>query len=195
MKRVTPDEISDIAQYEKNREAFRQEVIALKKGRRVAVGPQVTFVFENHETVLFQVQEMMRAERIVDEKAIQHELDTYNALLADDGGLGATMLIELTDSSRIREDMDRFLGVNDGNITYLQVGNEQIPGQFALGQSSETRVSAVQYVKFALSEDQRRAFADPRTRVQLAVDHRAYRHRTAIEGVQRQELIRDLDVQ
>jgi hypothetical protein len=66
------------------------------------------------------------------------------------------MLIELTDSSRIREDMDKFLGVNDGNVTYLQVGNERIPGQFALGQSNETRVSAVQYVKFPLSQDQRR---------------------------------------
>src|SRR5262249_39017380 len=119
MKRVTPDEIVDIAQYEKKREAFRTEVIALKKRRRIPVGPQITFVFENHETVLFQIQEMMRAERIVEEKAIQHELETYNALLADSGGLGATMLIELTDSSRIREDMDKLLGVNDGRVTYL----------------------------------------------------------------------------
>jgi hypothetical protein len=195
MKRVTADEISDIAQYEKKREAFRREIIALKKRRRVAVGPDVTFVFENHATVLFQVQEMMRAERIVAENAIQHELDTYNTLLAETGGLGATMLIELTDSSRIREDMDKFLGVNDGKITYLQVGNERIPGHFALGQSNETRVSAVQYVKFPLSQDQCRAFADPSTRVELVVDQPSYRHRTSIEGEQRLELIRDLDVE
>lgn len=195
MKIVTADEISDIAQYEKRREAFRKEIIALKKRRRVAVGPQVTFVFENRETVLFQVQEMMRAERIVDEKAIQHELDTYNTLLAETGGLGATMLIELTDSSRIREDMDKFLGVNDGKITYLQVGNERIAGQFALGQSNETRVSAVQYVQFPLSQDQQRAFADPNTRVELVIDHPAYHHTTSIEGEQRRELVKDLDVQ
>jgi Protein of unknown function (DUF3501) len=195
MKRVTADQISDIAQYEKKREAFRKEIIALKKRRRVAVGPQVTFVFENPETVLFQVQEMMRAERIVAEEAIQHELDTYNALLVETEGLGATMLIELTDSSRIREAMDKFLGVNDGNITYLQVGNERIPGQFALGQSNETRVSAVQYVKFPLSQDQRGAFADPSTRIELVIDHPAYRHRTSIEGEQRLELIGDLGVQ
>jgi len=194
MKKVTADELSDIAQYEKKREGFRTEIIALKKRRRVAVGPQVTFVFENHETVLFQVQEMMRAERIVSEGAIQHELDTYNTLLAD-GGLGATMLIELTDPSRIREEMDKFLGVNDGSVTYLQVGNERIPGQFALGQSNETRVSAVQYVKFPLSQEQRHAFADQGTRVDLVIDHPAYGHRTAIDGEQRQELVRDLDVQ
>ena len=155
----------------------------------------MTFVFENHETVLFQVQEMMRAERIVSEEAIQHELDTYNTLLAETGGLGATMLIELTDSSRIREEMDKFLGVNDGNVTYLQVGNERIPGQFALGQSNETRVSAVQYVKFPLSQEQCQAFADPGTRVDLVIDHPAYGHRTSIDGEQRQELVRDLDVQ
>jgi hypothetical protein len=195
MKKVTADELSDIAQYEKKREGFRTEIIALKKRRRVAVGPQVTFVFENHETVLFQVQEMMRAERIVSEEAIQHELDTYNTLLAETGGLGATMLIELTDSSRIREEMDKFLGVNDGNVTYLQVGNERIPGQFAFGQSNETRVSAVQYVKFPLSQEQRQAFADPGTRVNLVIDHPAYGHRTAIDGEQRRELVRDLEVQ
>jgi hypothetical protein len=144
--------------------------------------------------VLFQIQEMMRAERIVEEKAIQHELETYNALLAEPGGLGATMLIELTESSRIREEMDKFLGVNDGRITFLQIGDQRIPGEFLLGQSNETRVSAVQFVKFGLTPDQRRAFADPGTVVELVVDHPAYHHRSGIEGAQRQELIRDLGV-
>ena len=92
MKKVERDEILDIAQYEKSRSDFRRRVIEIKKQRRVQVGPKVTFVFENHDTVLFQIQEMMRTERIVEEAGIRHEIETYNQILGDKDELAATML-------------------------------------------------------------------------------------------------------
>src|SRR5262249_62162322 len=111
MNKVVLSEILDIAQYEKARDEIRRRVIELKKNRRLPVGPMVTFVFENHDTVLFQVQEMMRAERIVQDNAIQHEIDTYNQLLPGENELAATMLIELPDAARIRDEIAKFYGV------------------------------------------------------------------------------------
>src|SRR5215212_2686297 len=105
MKKVELAEILNIAEYEKVRQDFRKRIIELKKKRRVAVGPNVTFVFENHDTVLSQIQEMVRAERLVHDEAIQHEIDTYNQLLPEADELAATMFIELPDQSRIREEI------------------------------------------------------------------------------------------
>src|SRR5215813_12649305 len=123
MNKVRLSEILDIAQYEKAREEFRRRVIGLKKNRRLPVGPMVTFVFENHDTVLFQIQEMMRAERIVNDDAIQHELDTYNQLLPGENELAATMLIELPEAARVRDEITKFHGANTGEVTYFQVGD------------------------------------------------------------------------
>ncbi|MGH7859685.1 MAG: DUF3501 family protein, partial [Candidatus Binatia bacterium] len=100
MRRVTLDDIIGLPRYEEIRDGFRRRVIELKKHRRVSVGDRITFVFENFDTVHFQIQEMLRAERIVDVDHIRDEIDVYNALLPGSGELSATMLIELEDSSR-----------------------------------------------------------------------------------------------
>jgi hypothetical protein len=191
MKQVELSDIRDIAQYEKARDGFRRRIIELKKRRRLQVGPQVTFVFENRDTVLFQIQEMIRAERIVHEAAIRHELDTYNRLLPEDHELAATMLIELQEPGRIREEITKFHGANTGEVTYLQVGRDRLPGVFAAGQSDETRISAVQYVRFRFSDEQREAFAREEREVRLVIAHPHYRHSAAIEGEVRRELARD----
>jgi hypothetical protein len=194
MRRVELSEILDIAQYEKQRDTFRSRIIGLKKRRRVPVGPSVSFVFENHETVLSQVQEMMRAERMVSEEAIQHEIETYNALLPEEHEIAATMLIELRDPDRIREQMTSFRGVNTGSITFLEIGKTQSPGVFAAGQSDDERISAVQFVRFSLTSEQLELFRDALDEVWLVIDHPSYRHRTRIEGVVRDELKHDLEL-
>jgi Protein of unknown function (DUF3501) len=192
MRKVEIGDILDIAQYEKARGEVRRRVIELKKRRRVPVGPMITFVFENHDTVLFQIQEMMRAERIVEDAAIEHEIETYNQLLPEPGGLAATMLIELRDAGRIREEIARLHGINTGEATYLEVGGERLPGIFAAGQSDDRRTSAVQYVRFELSEAQRESFAGGSGPAELVIDHPHYRHHAPIEGEVRAELARDL---
>ncbi len=191
MNKVTLTEILDIAQYEKARDGFRRRIIELKKSRRVAVGPRVTFVFENHETVLFQIQEMIRAERIVHDDAIQHEVDTYNQLLPGDNELAATMLIELPDAARIRDEITKFYGVNAGDVTYLLIGDERLPGVFDAGQSDDRRISAVQYARFRFNDAQREAFVKGALEARLVIDHPNYRHGASIEGAVREELSRD----
>jgi hypothetical protein len=191
MNKVILSEILDIAQYEKARDEFRRRIIELKKKRRVAVGPMVTFVFENHDTVWFQIQEMTRAERLVHDDAIQHEIDTYNQLLPEENELAATMLIELPNAARIRDEITKFHGVNAGEATYLEIGNQKLPGVFDAGQSDERRISAVQYVRFRFSDAQREAFVEGKKEARLVINHPNYRHSAAIEGEVRAELARD----
>ncbi|HEU0174984.1 MAG TPA: DUF3501 family protein [Blastocatellia bacterium] len=192
MNKVELSEILDIARYEKGRDAYRRRVIALKRNRRLPVGPRVTFVFENHDTVLFQVQEMMRAERIVNDDAIQHEIDTYNQLLPGENELAATMLIELPDPARIRDEITKFHGVNTGEATYLQIGDGRLPGVFDAGQSDELRISAVQYVRFRFNDAQREAFVTGANEARLVINHPNYHHEASITGVVRDELAKDL---
>jgi len=191
MNKVVRSEILDIAQYEKARDEFRRRVIGLKKNRRLPVGPMVTFVFENHDTMLFQVQEMVRAERIDNDDAIQHEIDTYNRLLPDENELAATMLIELPDAARIREEIMVFRGVNTGEATYIRVGDERLPGVFDAGQSDERRISAVQYVRFRFNGAQREAFATGANPAWMVIDHPNYGHEALIAGAVREELAID----
>jgi hypothetical protein len=192
MNKVTRSEILDIAQYEKIRTEFRSRIIALKKRRRLAVGSMITLVFENHDTVLSQIQEMMRAERIVSEKAIEHEIETYNQLLPEANELAATMFIELKDAAHIREGIIRFHGLNDGEATYLQVGEERLPAIFAAGQSDDQRISAVQYLRFNFTDGQRAAFASGAAAVMLVIDHPNYKQTAPIDGELRWELAGDL---
>jgi uncharacterized protein DUF3501 len=191
MNKVAHSEILDIAQYEKARDGFRRRVIALKKNRRLPVGPRVTFVFENHDTILFQIQEMMRAERIVDDAAIQHEIDTYNQLLPEENELAATMLIELPDPARIRDEITKFHGVNTGERTYIQIGDDRLPSVFDAGQSDGHRISAVQYVRFCFNDAQREAFASGAKGARLVIDHPNYQHETLITGPIHEELAKD----
>ena len=191
MKKVELAEILNIAEYEKARQDFRNRIIELKKKRRIAVGPNVTFVFENHATVLSQVQEMMLAERLVHDDAIQHEIDTYNQLLPEPNELAATMFIELPDQNSIREEITKFHGVNNGEAVFLESGDEKLPGDFAAGQSDNRRISAVQYVRFRFNEQQREAFISSAKEARLVIQHPNYQHSAVIEKEIREELSQD----
>jgi hypothetical protein len=191
MNKVVLSEILDIAQYEKARVAFRRRLIELKKNRRLPVGPMVSFVFENHDTVLFQIQEMMRAERMVNDDAIQREIDTYNQLLPGDNELAATMLIEYPDPRRIREEITKFQGVNTSEATFIRIGDERLPGVFDAGQSDDRRISAVQYVRFRFNDAQREAFATGAKETRLVINHPNYRHEALIASAVREELTKD----
>src|SRR5215470_1248611 len=131
---VTLDDVVGLDRYEAIRDDVRRRIIALKRGRRVSVGPDVTFVFENHDTIYFQVQEMLRAERITDLDAVRDELAVYNALLPQPGELSATMLIEITQQDRIEERLLRLLGIDEA--VCLQVGERhRVPAIFEPGRS------------------------------------------------------------
>ena len=190
---VTLGDIVGLERYETIRDGFRRRIIELKRARRLSVGPEVTFVFENHDTVYFQIQEMLRAERIRDLDAIRNELDVYNALLPQPGELSATMLIEITQETQIAERLLSFSGIDE--VVFLRVESiAPIQAQFEAGRSREDKLSAVQYVRFALPPEARRAFADASVPVHLAIDHPNYRHAAAVEGAVRASLCGDLPV-
>lgn len=188
---VTLDDVVGPERYEAIRDELRRRVIALKKARRVSVGPELTLVFENHETVRFQIQEMVRAERITDLDAVRAELAVYNALLPKPGELSATLLIEITDpAADVPARLLGFLGLDEH--VALMVGDRRVAAEFEPGRSREDKLSAVQYVRFALPPAVRAAFADPSQPVRLVVDHPRYRHETALAGEVRASLATDL---
>ena len=110
MHSLTPDDIRNLHEYELERPDFRSRVIELKRRRRVALGPLMTLVFENRDTVRFQIQEMLRVERIVQPDKVLHEIETYNELLPGPGEVAATLFIEITDQGRIQAILDGFIG-------------------------------------------------------------------------------------
>ena len=191
MRRVTLDEILGIERYEKVRNDFRARIIALKRSRRAPVGDRVTFVFENHDTVLFQIQEMVRAERITDLDKIRFEIDTFNALIPAAGELSATMLIEITEQGGIRGELLRLLGIDE--TVSIQIGDRHVVrAEFEPGRSKEDKLSAVQYVRFPFGEAAREAFCDERQEAKLVIDHPNYRAGAAIAGAVRRSVIGDL---
>lgn len=189
MKKIVLDDILGLAAYEKNREDFRRRIIALKQARRVAVGDKVTFVFENRDTVIFQIQEMVRAERIADLDKIRAEIDVYNELIPDPGELSATLFLEITDQDHLREELLKFLGVDEA--VYFYAGNHCIHGRFEAGRSKEDKISAVQYVKFGFSEEARTALVKGEAAA-LVIDHPNYRARAALDSKTRRSLVEDL---
>jgi hypothetical protein len=191
VKPVRADELLDLTSYEKVREQFRARIIELKGTRRIAVGDRLTFIFENRETVLFQLQEMIRAERIVEPDAIQAELDVYNELIPRENELSATLMIEIPDREVIRDELDRLIGIDE--FVWLDVGQISIHATFDPKQFEEDRISAVQYVRFPLGPELSRTFAGADEPVSLRVAHRNYRASTAIEGDARRSLAKDLE--
>jgi hypothetical protein len=193
MQKVSRGDVKDLIEYEKVREEMRRRLIALKRARRVAVGDRLTFLLENRDTVLFQIQEMIRTERMVDEEKILEEIEINNELIPGERELSATMFIEVDEPGRIREVLDRLQGIDRGEHVYFQIGERfRVTGVFESGRSKEDKISAVHYVKFPFSEAARDAFLDLRVPVELVVDHPRYKERTKIEGETRQRLIEDL---
>jgi len=168
-------------------------VIALERARRVAVGDHLSFVFENRDTVLFQIQEMCRVERITDDARIQDEIDVYAALLPAAGELSATVMIEIPDREQIQPVLDRFMRIDVGPRVWMQVGKElAVPARFEAGHSDEEKgkLAAVHFARFAFSEAAVRAFLE--ASVFLVVDHPALRARTELTAQTKASLLEDL---
>jgi len=191
MQKVTLDEIVGAERYEKIRDDFRRRVIELKKQRRLSVGDQITLVFENHETVLFQIQEMLRAERITDIDKIRFEIDTYNELIPNEGELSTTLLIEITEQEQIRPELVKLIGLDQA--VSLQIGQRfSIPGVFEGGRSTKDNLSAVQYVRFSLPPEARTAFRDEKEPVRVVIAHPNYHAQALLPATTRQALAAEL---
>lgn len=173
MRKLTVDDIADLRAYERERDEFRTRVIALKKLRRVTVGPFVTLVFENRDTIRFQIQEMARAEKMLRDEQIAHEVETYNELLPDAGQLSATLFVEITDTDRLREWLPKLVGLQD----HVAIEAAGVPSPAVeVDEERLTRedeiTTTVHYLRFTFTPEQQAAFADGP--VVLRIDHPAY---------------------
>ncbi len=149
MRRVERSEIVDYVTYEDERDAYRAQVLEVKRTRRIHVGEYLTFLFENPMTVRYQVQEMVRTERIVRERDIAHELETYNDLLGAEGELGCTLFIEIEDSAERDVKLRQWLELPDHIYLRLGDGSQVRPGHDPR-QRGDDRLSSVQYLKFGV---------------------------------------------
>ena len=192
MNPLTSQDLLPAAEYERQREQCRSKIIALKQRRRISIGPLITLVFENRDTLWFQTQEMIRVEHILDPHKVQDELDVYNALLPEPGELSATLLIELTEQDRMKEWLDLFMGLDHGETLAIRAGSEQAFGQFEGGHSHETKISAVHFVRFRPTASMTAAFADLHVPVTLAVHHHGYHAEAPVPGSMREEWLSDL---
>jgi hypothetical protein len=191
-RKLTLADIADLRAYERERDEFRARVIELKRARRVSVGPLITLVFENRETIRFQIQEMARAERMFTDEAIQTELDTYNPLIPEPAQLSATLFVELTTDAELREWLPKLVGIE--RSIEVHIGDDvvaSVPEEDHEAQLTRDDITAsVHYVRFQLTPEQVEHFAtEP---VQLAVSHPAYREATAVGQATRAALLADL---
>ena len=184
MKPVERHEILDYVTYEEKRDAIRSSVMRAKDERRIHVGKHITFLFENHETMRYQILEMVRVERMVREADIHHEIETYNEILGGPGELGATLLIEIDDPAERDRKLAAWLDLPSRLYAELEDGTKVRP-TFDPRQVGEGRLSAVQYLKFATG---------PRAPVAIGCDHAdpELHVRTALSDVQRAALGQDL---
>lgn len=193
MRKLTVDDIVDMRAYERERAEFRQYIIELKKTRRVALGPILTVLFENTETMRWQVQEMARAERMLRDEQIAHEVDTYNDLIPEAGQLSGTLFLELTSEAELRDWLPRLVGIEfhiavelpDGTRVYGKPSDED---EERLTRPDTT--AAVHYLRFELTPEQVVAFE--KGPVLLTVDHAEYNHRTELPSEQHASLAADL---
>ena len=153
MKPVVREDILDFVTYGERREALRAAAMKAKDLRRVHVGEHLTFLFENPETVRYQVLEMVRAEQLVREADIRHELETYNALLGDEGDLGCTLLIEIGDEAE-RARLLRAWRDLPGHVHLVLADGRTVPARWDEAQMDDGKLSSVQFLRFAVGNGQ-----------------------------------------
>ncbi len=185
MNELTLADITDLRAYESEREDARREVIALKRLRRIQLGPIVSVVLENRTTVRFQVQEMARAERILEDRKIQDELDVYNPLIPGRGELSMTMFLELTTEAELREWLPKLVGVEQHVAVRIGAGAGAVEVRSVVDPAHASQLTrdevtaSVHYVKVALPElEAERFLLEPAA---LLVDHPQYRHETLLQ--------------
>ena len=193
MVKLEVTDLLSLEQYHKERPRLRAEVLEHKRHRQAPLGPNITLYFEDRLTMRYQVQEMLRAERIFESEAIAEELAAYNPLIPDGTNLKATMMLEYPDITERRAALERLRSVE--NAVYLEVGTLGRVFAYAdedLERSDDTKTSAVHFLRFELDAGMRAALKGGAA-LKLGVDHEQYRHELAAPAELRASLAADLD--
>lgn len=194
MQKLTRDDLYSLEKYAEVRNQFRAEVMEHKKNRQVAVGPNATLYFEDRLIMQYQVQEMLRAERIFESAGIQEELDSYNPLIPDGNNWKATFMIEYPDEAERKQALAKLIGIEDrvwvkieGFDAVYAIADEDIERETA------EKTSSVHFLRFDLSADMIQAAKDGAA-ISVGIDHDHYKHHIApLPGNIRDALVADLD--
>jgi hypothetical protein len=192
-RQITRQDILPMAEYGRERAALRQNVVAIKRHRRIEVGPVATFYFENYQTMWHQVHEMLFIEK-GGEAQIEDELRAYNPLIPNGSELVATVMFEIDDPVRRTRTLLKLGGIEDH--MFLQVGNEKargVPEGDIERTKSNGKTSSVHFVHFPLNQAQRADFRAAGAQVVLGFDHPEYGHMTMLPEATRAALAADLD--
>jgi len=192
MGRIERASLLSLETYARERDAFRARVIEHKRHRTVALGDHVTLIFEDELTIRYQIQEMLRIERIFEEAGIRHELDTYNPLVPDGGNLKATMMLEYPDVAQRQHALARLKGVEDR--VWVQVAGCERVCAIAdedLERENEDKTSAVHFLRFELDEKMRKALRSG-AGLAIGVDHPQYQAAVEAAPAVRAALAADL---
>jgi hypothetical protein len=192
MSLITRRDILGPSRYSPMRDAFYKRIIALKKPRRVILGDRASLVFENRETLVFQIEEMLRAEHITDEPGIQAEIDVYNTMMPSPDALSATLFLEIPRDGDVKAELKRFIGLDEHVV--LHVGPHAVRAHFEAGRQEDDRISAVQYLRFPLPEAARAALRSEGTPLAVEITHPNYQVKVALGEAARASLARDLEV-
>ena len=193
MQKLAPGDLMPLERYARERVSFRTRVLEHKRARQVGVGPNMTWCFEDRLTIQYQVQEMLRAERIFEPEGIEEELGAYNPLIPDGRNWKVTLLIEFPDEAERRERLAALRGVEDR--CWVQVGGHERVWAIAdedLERENDTKTSSVHFLRFELSPSMVAALRQGAA-LSLGVDHEAYRHTLSVvdDGIRR-ALLADL---
>jgi hypothetical protein len=191
MRKLTFADITDLREYERERDEFRRHIVTIKKRRRVQLGDLLMITFENTDTMRFQIQEMARIERMLTDEQIQHEVDTYNQLVPAANELSGTLFVEIDDKARLYEWLPKLVEIQRAVSIWLHDGScvPSIPEDEQRLTRDET-TTTVHYLKFGFTPEQVDAFATGPVRI--VVDHPSYDAVVELTEEQRSELVEDL---
>ena len=189
--RITRDEILDLGDYERRRDDVRASAIRARRERRIFLGPNATLSFENRETVRYQIQEMLRAERIAKPEEVDHEIETYSDLLPTDSELSATLMIEFPDELERLEKLTALRNI-ESHLFLAIDGAGSAPAQFDRRQIGEDRLSSVQFIRFPLTPAQRDALIKGAS-FRIVCDHPAYPQAAEVNADSARAIASDLE--
>jgi hypothetical protein len=186
-------DLQNIFEYEKDRDDVRREIIQYKKNRRIALGPYILITFENFRTLHFQIQEMMRTERMVSDKQIQEECNVYNSIMPSGSDLSATLFIEITSEQDIRTVLNEFIGMTEGQHLWFGMGKEKIYAHFEAGREEDDKISSVHYIRFPFLSGQIKSFQEAENAC-LEISFKEYQFRTELSPQVLTSLRADLEI-
>jgi|TARA_B100001146_G_scaffold57117_1_gene50149 hypothetical protein len=192
-KKLVIQDLYSPEDYSKIRESFRREILAHKSSRSIAIGNHVRLLFEDRMTIQYQIQEMLRVEKIFEEQAIQDELDTYNPLIPDGNNWKVTMLIEYPEPEQRQKALSLLVGIE--NLVWVKIGDSDKVFAIAdedLDRSTPDKTSSVHFLRFELPSTQAKNL-DKSVPITIGIDHNNYQHQTDICKTTKASIIEDLD--